>query len=85
MLARNRSVGGRVSRERLAFWKPFGSFAEAAPFTRAEGTFFFSRSLRVCQCLRVWHSPRENTMNGLIYLIGLIVVIMIVLSLLGLR
>jgi hypothetical protein len=33
---------------------------------------------------RVWHAT-EVSMNGLIYLIGLIVVIMAVLSLLGLR
>jgi hypothetical protein len=41
------------------------------------------RNLRVEACL----SPKqlEESMNGLIYLVGLIVVIMFILSLLGLR
>jgi hypothetical protein len=42
------------------------------------------RKLRLCVCL--WQNNRmELQMNGLIYLIGLIVVVMVLLSLLGLR
>jgi len=32
-----------------------------------------------------WHHHAEATMNGLIYLVGLVVVIMFILSFLGLR
>jgi hypothetical protein len=32
-----------------------------------------------------WHHRAEATMNGLIYLVGLVVVIMFILSFLGLR
>lgn len=43
------------------------------------GTDFGGRPLRIPGI------PQEETMNGLIYLIGLIVVIMFILSFLGLR
>ena len=46
------------------------------------GTFFASCGCCVCLCQ---NNRMELQMNGLIYLIGLIVVIMAVLSLLGLR
>ncbi len=42
------------------------------------------RNPRFC-CLPLQNNRMELQMNGLIYLIGLIVVIMVILSLLGLR
>jgi hypothetical protein len=44
------------------------------------GTFFLNRCLG-----RSDGKPLEETVNGLIYLVGLIVVILIILSFLGLR
>jgi|GraSoiStandDraft_11_1057310.scaffolds.fasta_scaffold695673_2 hypothetical protein len=56
--------------------------AEAAmTATRLRNIF---RNPRFC-CLPLQNNRMELQMNGLIYLIGLIVVIMVILSLLGLR
>jgi hypothetical protein len=49
----------------------------------AQGTFLFSDGFAGIGMRS--SVPQEAPMNGLIYLIGLIVVIMVVLSLLGLR
>jgi hypothetical protein len=67
---------------------PPGGSDRAGPYaalyltsTRLRNIF---RKLRFCVCL--WQNNRmELQMNGLIYLIGLIVVVMVLLSLLGLR
>jgi len=49
-------------------------------------TLFWARNLPNAMRLSVaWGTEQEADMNGLIYLVGLIVVIMAVLSLFGLR
>jgi len=53
---------------------------------RVSATLFWARNLPNAMRLSVaWGTEQEADMNGLIYLVGLIVVIMAVLSLFGLR
>lgn len=47
--------------------------------------FAFRNLLRASGLNCHWHCRAEATMNGLIYLVGLVVVIMFILSFLGLR
>jgi len=49
---------------------------------------FFPRSGNIAGCGKLsteWAGTRRNPMNGLIYLVGLVVVILAVLSFFGLR
>ena len=58
----------------------------AGPASQRGLTLFWARNLPNAMRLSVaWGTEQEADMNGLIYLVGLIVVIMAVLSLFGLR
>jgi hypothetical protein len=63
---------------------PRGELSWADAAVRPAGTFFPEGGF-VSGCHGGKRQLRERAMNGLIYLIGLIVVILFILSLLGLR
>jgi hypothetical protein len=69
----------RTGRLRVTIGAVLDARRKAGVFAWAEptGLWRISATIQVC--------PREALMNGIIYLIGLVVVVMAVLSLIGLR
>jgi hypothetical protein len=63
---------------------PVGEFPPARLLTALPEPFPYG-PVRFAKSRRKSGPPRNSTMNGIIYLVGLIVVIMFILSLLGLR
>jgi hypothetical protein len=80
--ASRRAVADRANRDRQ---QSKGEFLNDFPSLRPQDRWTAAEPVLACDVCASGVGPKEVNMNGLIYLIGLIVVIMAILSFFGLR